>query len=141
MNKLLILTSYSKFELNSLTNNDITMKLPITDIFGCRDTAEVRNDVIFKNGYDVINCFTKFAKFLPHSIIDWRLFAPPPYKMGSQNTPYKLGLTFLGVRVRDKMAISAYILEIVEKNLFLKLPMRAKEDFSRHQLFPQISNR
>ena len=32
MNKLLILTSYSKLELNSLTNNDITMKLPITDI-------------------------------------------------------------------------------------------------------------
>ena len=69
INKLLILTSYSKFELNSLTNNDITMKLPITDIFGCRDTAEVRNDVIFKDGYDVINCFAKFAKFLPHSII------------------------------------------------------------------------
>ena len=23
-------------------------------------------------------------------------FLPPPYKMGSQNTPYKLGLTFLG---------------------------------------------
>ena len=62
---------------------------------------------------------------------------PPPYKMGSQNTPYKLGLTFLGVRVRDKMAISAYILKIVEKNLFLRLQMRAKEDFNRHQLFPQ----
>ena len=57
--------------------------------------------------------------------------------MGSQNTPYKLGLTFLGVRVRDKMAISAYILKIVEKNLFLRLQMRAKEDFNRHQLFPQ----
>ena len=116
------------------------MKLPITDIFGCRDTAEVRNDVIFKNGYDVINCFTKFAKFLPHSIIDRRL-PPPPYKMGSQNTPYKLGLTFLRVKVRDKMALSAYILEIVEKNLFLRLQIRAKEDFNRHQLFPQISNR
>ena len=23
-------------------------------------------------------------------------FLPPPYKMGSQNAPYKLGLTFLG---------------------------------------------
>ena len=78
MNKLLILTSYSKFELKSLTNNDITMKLPITDIFGCRDTAEIRNDVIFKNGYDVINCFAKFAKFLPHSIIiDRGAFCPP----------------------------------------------------------------
>ena len=48
MNKLLILTSYTKFELNSLRNNEITMKLLITDIFGCRDKAEVRNDVIFK---------------------------------------------------------------------------------------------
>ena len=48
MNKLLILTSYTKFELNSLRNNEITMKLLIEDIFGCRDKAEVRNDVIFK---------------------------------------------------------------------------------------------
>ena len=105
------------------------------------------------NGYDVINCFTKFEKFLPHSIIvpsfmsvgsqilelDLGAFCPP-YKMGSQNTPYKLGLTFLGVRVRDKMAISSYVLKIVEKNSFLWLQMRPKEDFNRHQLFPQISN-
>ena len=35
----------------------------------------------------------------------------------------------------DKMAISAYILKIVEKNPFLRLQMRAKEDFNRHQLF------
>ena len=48
MNKLLSLTSYTKFELNSLTDNEITMKLLIRDIFGCRDKAEVRNDVIFK---------------------------------------------------------------------------------------------
>ena len=41
MNKLLILTSYTKFELNSLRNNEITMKLLITDIFGCWDKAEV----------------------------------------------------------------------------------------------------
>ena len=27
--------------------------------------------------------------------LDWGLFAPPPpYKIGSQNTSYKLGLTF-----------------------------------------------
>ena len=32
MDKLLILTSYTKFELNSLRNNEITMKLLITDI-------------------------------------------------------------------------------------------------------------
>ena len=43
--------------------------------------------------------------------------------------------------MRDKMAVSAYILKIVEKDPFLRLPMRAKEDFNRHQfLFPQISN-
>ena len=48
MIKLLTLTSYTKFELNSLRNNEITMKLLIIDIFGCCDKAEVRNDVIFK---------------------------------------------------------------------------------------------
>ena len=48
MIKLLTLTSYTKFEPNSLRNNAITMKLLITDIFGCCDKAEVRNDVIFK---------------------------------------------------------------------------------------------
>ena len=48
MNKLPIFTSYTKFELNSLTNNEITIKLSITDTFGYRGTAEVRNDVIFK---------------------------------------------------------------------------------------------
>ena len=60
MNELLILTSYTKFELNSWRNNEITIKLLITDIFGC-DTAEVRNDVLFfYSGYDVMNCFAKF---------------------------------------------------------------------------------
>ena len=41
-------TSYTKYELNSLRNNEITMKLLITVIFGCGDKAKVRNDVIFK---------------------------------------------------------------------------------------------
>ena len=41
----------------------------------------------------------------------------------------------------DKLAISAYILKIVEKGPFLNLQMRAKEMFNRHQLFfLQISN-
>ena len=61
------------------------------------------------NGYDVMNYFAKFAKFLPYSIItpsfmtvgsqmpelDRGAFLPPPpppYKLGSHNTPYKLGL-------------------------------------------------
>ena len=35
----------------------------------------------------------------------------------------------------DKMAIFAYILKIVEKGPFLRLQMRAKEMFNRHQLF------
>ena len=40
----------------------------------------------------------------------------------------------------DKVGISAYILKIVEKDPFLRLQMRAKEMFNRHQIFPQISN-
>ena len=48
MNKLLILTSFTKVQLNLLRNNEITMKLLITDIFGCRNTVKVRDDVIFK---------------------------------------------------------------------------------------------
>ena len=57
------------------------------------------------NGYDVINYFAKFEKFLCHSIIVLSFMTvgsqmpeldrggfPLPYKIGSQNTPYKLGL-------------------------------------------------
>ena len=44
-------------------------------------------------------------------------------------------LTFWGVKMCDKMAISAYILKIVEKDPFLRLKMRAKEMFNRHQFF------
>ena len=59
------------------------------------------------NGYDIMNYFAKFEKFLPHSLIipsfmtigsqmpeldRGGAFLPPPYKIGSQNTPYKLGL-------------------------------------------------
>ena len=35
----------------------------------------------------------------------------------------------------DKMAISAYILKIVENDPFLRLQMRTKEMFSRNQFF------
>ena len=38
-------------------------------------------------------------------------------------------------KMRDKMAISAYILKIIKKDPFLRLQMRAKEDFNRPQLF------
>ena len=37
----------------------------------------------------------------------------------------------------DKMAISDYALKIVEKDPFLWLQMRAKEDFNRHQPLSQ----
>ena len=40
----------------------------------------------------------------------------------------------------DKMAISAYILKIAENDPFLRLQMRAKEMFARHQFFMQITN-
>ena len=57
------------------------------------------------NGYEAIKDFDNFEKFIPHSIIipsfmtigsqmlelDWGAFLPP-YKIGCQNTPYKLGL-------------------------------------------------
>ena len=35
----------------------------------------------------------------------------------------------------DKIAISAYILKIVEKGPFLRLQMKAKEMFNRQQFF------
>ena len=59
------------------------------------------------NGYDVMKHFAKLERFIPHSIImpsfmpigsqmpelDSGGFLPPsPHKIGSQNTPYKLGL-------------------------------------------------
>ena len=39
------------------------------------------------------------------------------------------------VKMRDKIAISAYILKIVENDPSLRLQMRAEEDFNRQQLF------
>ena len=85
------------------------MKLLITDIFGCRNKAKSEMTSYLKNGYDVMNYFAKFKKFLPHIIIipsfvtvgsqmlelDQGAFLPPPpplYKIGSQNAPYKLEL-------------------------------------------------
>ena len=40
----------------------------------------------------------------------------------------------------DKMAISAYILKIVEMDPSLRLQMRVKEMLNSHQFFTQISN-
>ena len=61
------------------------------------------------NGYEVMNYFAKFEKFFPHRIIipsfmtvgnqmpeldRGGAFLTPSYKIGSQNTPYKLGLIY-----------------------------------------------
>ena len=48
MNKLLIFTSYTKFELNSLTNNEITIKLSITDILVVATQQKSEMTLIFK---------------------------------------------------------------------------------------------
>ena len=40
--------------------------------------------------------------------------------------------------MRNKMAISAFILKIVQNDPFLRLQMRAKENFNLHQLFSRI---
>ena len=81
------------------------MKLLITYILDVAIKRKSEMTSYLNNGYDVMNYFSKFEKFLPHSIIissfmivgsqmpelDWGLFCPP-YKISSQNTPYKLGL-------------------------------------------------
>ena len=47
---------------------------------------------------------------------------------------------FWGVKMCDKMTISANILKLVENDTFFRLQMRAKEVFNRHHFFPQMSN-
>ena len=37
--------------------------------FGCCYTVKVRKMSYLNNSYDVMNCFAKFEKFLPHRII------------------------------------------------------------------------
>ena len=44
-------------------------------------------------------------------------------------------VTFWGVKMCDKMAISSYIFKIVEKDPLLRLQMRTKETFNHHQFF------
>ena len=78
------MTSYTKFELNPLRNNEITMKVQITDIFGCRDKVEVWNDVIYT--------MTMASWIILLNLKNLGLFAPSPqYKLGSQSAPYRLG--------------------------------------------------
>ena len=57
---LLILNSYTKFELNSLRNNEITMKLLITDILAVATKRKSEMTSYLNNAYDVMNYFAKF---------------------------------------------------------------------------------
>ena len=66
MNNFLISTSYTKLELNSWRNNEITIKLLITDILTAQWKSEMTS--YLNNGNDVINYFAKFEKFIPHRI-------------------------------------------------------------------------
>ena len=89
------------------------MELLITTFLAVATKRKSEMTSYLNNGNDVMNNFAKFEKFIPHSIIipsfmtigsqmpelDWGLFAPlPPYKIGSQNTPDKLGLKFHFIR-------------------------------------------
>ena len=106
---LVILSSYAKFELNSSRNNKVTLKLLITDILAFATKRKSEMTSYLNNGYDVMNYFAKFKAFLPPSIIIpsfMTIGSQMPelerggggggaYEIGSQNTPYKLGLTIL----------------------------------------------
>ena len=93
--------------LNSLRNTEITMTLPLQSFLAVATKQRSEMTSYLNNGYDVMNYFAKFEKFLPHSIImpsfmavgsqipelDWGIFCPPPpYNLSSQNTPYKIWL-------------------------------------------------
>ena len=68
------------------------------------------------NDYDIMNCSGKFEKFLPHSItilsfmtvesempeLDWGY----KNKLGSQDLPYKLGLSIFKIKSQiDRFAV------------------------------------
>ena len=86
------------------------------------------------NGHDVMNYFAKFEKFLPHSIIiasfltiesqipeldPGGLFcpSPPPNKIGSQNTPYKLGLILLLVLSNVRCFLQTLIIAHIDGDM------------------------
>ena len=80
--------------------------------------------------------FHRFVSFCISLIFTYHLFTQ---KKLVTIKHFLLNFFFLGggVKMCDKMAICAYILKIVEMNPFLRLQMRAKEMFNRHQfLFP-----
>ena len=66
------------------------------------------------NDCDIMNCFGKFEKFLPHSITipsfitvgsEWPEL-DRGYKLGSQDTPYKLGLSAFEIKSQIDRHIS-----------------------------------
>ena len=59
MDKFLIWTSYTKFELNSLRNNETTMKLLITDTFAVATKQKLEMTSYLNNCYDVMNYLAK----------------------------------------------------------------------------------
>ena len=61
ISQLLILTSCAKFKLNSLKNNEITIR----GVFGSLDKMKVRNDVLFKQWLERYDFFTKFENYYP----------------------------------------------------------------------------
>ena len=63
------MTSYTKFELNLWRNNEITMTLPIQSFLAVTTKQKSEMTSYLNNGYDVMNYFAKFEKFLPHRII------------------------------------------------------------------------
>ena len=63
------MTSFTKFELNSLRNNEITMKLLIRHFLAVTTKWKSEMTSYLNNGYGIMKCFAKFEKFLPHSIM------------------------------------------------------------------------
>ena len=68
MNKLLILNSFTKSELNSLRNNGITMKLGLQTFLAVATQGQSEMKSYLNNGYDLINRFAKFERFFSRSI-------------------------------------------------------------------------
>ena len=63
------------------------------------------------------------ACFWRKKLVTTKIFLPNFFRGGGE------------VKMRGKMAISAYILKIVERDPFLRLHIKAMEDFNRHQHF------
>ena len=94
MNKDLILISYTKFELNSWRNNEITNYRH----FWPSRHSEWRQfkQWLWRHEFFAAHNHTKIISVeVKKPELDRGAFVlppPPPYKIGSQNTPYKSGL-------------------------------------------------